>query len=384
MALTPRERVLLALSHEEPDRVPIVLGASNATSLQMGAYRRLKAHLGIQAPDCYLYDWPELGTAALDEQTLQHLQSDVRGVQDRFPQAVLERNAALPPQAPRFDDWGVGRTQIQEGVWFPSIHPLAEATAPEDLERYPWPDMNDPQRVAHVHEQAQRLANEGRYAILGVPWLLFPFERAIALQGMEKFLVNMVRHPDFAQALLLKVADLCRTLMGHFLEAMGENIDIIKIGDDLGGQNGLLISPALYRRMLKPIHADYIAFIKQRTRAKVFFHSDGDIFDLLDDLVEIGVDILNPLQTTAGKMANLAELKRRYGKNLVFCGGIDTQRLLPFGSPQEVRQEVRRVIEHLAPGGGYFLAAVHTILDDTPPKNILAMVEAALEFGRYR
>ncbi len=229
---------------------------------------------------------------------------------------------------------GVGRTQIQEGVWSPSIHPLAEATAPEDLERYPWPDMNDPQRVAHVHEQAQRLANEGRYAILGVPWLLFPFERAIALQGMEKFLVNMVRHPDFAQALLLKVADLCRTLMGHFLEAIGENIDIIKIGDDLGGQNGLLISPALYRRMLKPIHADYIAFIKQRTRAKVFFHSDGDIFDLLDDLVEIGVDILNPLQTTAGKMANLAELKRRYGKNLVFCGGIDTQRLLPFGSPQ--------------------------------------------------
>jgi len=142
-----------------------------------------------------------------------------------------------------------------------------------------------------------------------------------------------------------------------------------------------MISPRMYRRILKPIHADYIAFIKERTKAKVFFHTDGDVFDLIDDFVEIGIDILNPIQTAAGKMADLAGLKQRYGKNLVLCGAVDTQRVLPYGTPETVRQEVRRVLEILAPGGGYMLASVHTIMDEVPPENILAMVDAAAEFG---
>ena len=138
----------------------------------------------------------------------------------------------------------------------------------------------------------------------------------------------------------------------------------------------LLISPQMYRRILKPIHADYIAFIKERTTAKIFFHTDGDVFDLLDDFVEIGIDILNPIQTSAGKMAHLPALKRRFGRDLSFCGAIDTQQLLPFGTPAQVRQEVRRVIQALGSGGGYLLAAVHTIGDQVPPENILAMVDA--------
>jgi len=139
----------------------------------------------------------------------------------------------------------------------------------------------------------------------------------------------------------------------------------------------------MYRRLLKPVHADFIAFIKKHTRAKVFLHSDGDIFGVLDDLVEIGVDILNPIQTSAGKMGNLAELKRRYGHNLVFCGAIDSQHILPYGTPQQVREEVRRVIGLLGSGGGYMLAAVHTMMNEVPAENILAMVDAALEFGTY-
>jgi uroporphyrinogen decarboxylase len=243
--------------------------------------------------------------------------------------------------------------------------------------------MDDPTRVAHVAAEAAALAADGGYAIMATPWLLFPLERAFAMQGMDTFLMNLALYPDFAEALLWKIESLCKTLMGHFLEALGDNVDIIKIGDDLGTQESLLMSPAMYRSILKPVHADYIDFIKQRTEAALFFHTDGDVFPLIDDFVEMGVDILNPIQTSAGKMANLAELKFRWGDQLTFCGAIDTHRILPTGTPEEVRDEVRRVIEILGPGGGYMVSSVHTVMDDVPPENILAMVDAVEEFGKY-
>jgi uroporphyrinogen decarboxylase len=378
MPLTPRERVLTALNHEQPDRPPIIIGTSNTTTIKMKAYQRLKEHLGLQAEDRYLYDWPELGSALLDEPVLERLHGDARGVWDRLPEEVYRRNAARPAHSNYIDDWGSGAMEIEPGVWFPGVHPLAEANTIEALEAYPWPDMNDPYRVAHVREAAQKLRQEDQYAVIATPWLLFPFERAFAMQGMDRFLYNMAVKPDFAEALLKKHAELCKTLMGHFLAELGDNVDIVKIGDDLGMQDRLMISPRMYRRILKPIHADYIAFIKERTQAKLFFHTDGDVFDLIDDFIEIGVDILNPIQTAAGKMANLAELKARFGKNLVFCGAVDTQRILPFGKPDEVRQEVRRVLDVLSPGGGYMLASVHTIMEEVPPENILAMVDAVV------
>jgi len=383
MPLTPRQRVLMALNHEEPDRVPIIIGTSNTTTVKIGSYRRLKSLLGIERPDRFIYDWPELGSADLDEAGLERLHGDARGVLDRFPAGICERNSRRPPHSPFIDDWGSGSIEIAPGNWSPGVHPMAEATALEEIERYPWPDMDDPTRVAHVRERARALAKESRYAIIGTPWLLFPLERAFAMQGMDRFMMNLARRPEFARALLEKIAELCKQLMGHFLDELGEDVDIIKIGDDLGMQDRLLISPKMYRQVLKPIHADYIAFIRQRTPAKVFFHTDGDVFDLMDDFVEIGIDILNPIQTSAGKMANLVELKRRYGRNLVFCGAVDSQRVLPSGTPDEVRQEVRRVINLLGPGGGYMLASVHTIMDDVPPENILAMVDEAVESGRY-
>jgi uroporphyrinogen decarboxylase len=260
---------------------------------------------------------------------------------------------------------------------------MADATTIEAIERYPWPDMDDPSRVAHVRDAAARLAADGRYAILATPWLLFPFERAFAMLGLEQFLMNLAIPPEFAEALLRRIAEQCKTLMGHFLDALGDNVDMIKIGDDLGTEQSLLMLPAMYRRILKPIHADYIAFIRQRTGAKVFFHTDGDVFDLLDDLVEIGVDILNPVQSGSGKLGNLAEAKRRFGARLAFCGAIDTQHVLPHGTPDDVRAEVRRAIGTLGPGGGYLLAAVHTIMNEVPPENVLAMADAAVEFGGY-
>ncbi len=381
--MKPKERVLCALQHEEPDRVPIVIGISNATGIHIQAFRRLKTILEVEAPERFLYDWPELGAAAVDETILERLHCDVRGVYDRMPQAVQQRNRTRPPHTPYIDDWGIGQKEVGPDAWYPAIHPLCEAETLEALDTYPWPDMRDPYRFEDAIHQARRLHAEGKYAILGVPWLMFPLERAFALQGLDRFLYHLAANTDFALALLQKTTALCKELMEGFLCAIGKYIDLIKVGDDLGMQDRLLISPQMYRRLIKPFHADYIAFIKAKTSAKIFFHSDGDVFDIIDDFVEIGIDVLNPIQTSAGKMANLAELKKRYGKHLCFCGGIDTQRLLPRATPEQVRQEVRNVIRTLAPGGGYMLAAVHTIPAETPPENILAMVDAAEAYGRY-
>jgi len=384
--MTSKERVLTALAHEEADRVPLIIGQTNATSIKMRPYRALKALLGASSAleaDRYIYDWPELGTALPDEATLERLGSDARSVLDAFPSRVREAARARPEHSPFLDDWGTGNLEIEGGAWYPGIHPMATMRGLGDIESYPWPDMDDPSRVAHVRLEAESLAAAGRYAIIGCPWLLFPFERALAMQGMDVFLENMLLEPDFSQALLWRIEGLCKTLIGHFLDECGDRIDIIKIGDDLGAQENLMISPSTYRQMLKPVHADLIAFIKSRTKARIFFHSDGDIFDLVPDLVEIGVDILNPIQSGAGRMSDLGLLKKTYGKSLSFCGAIDTQRVLPYGTPDQVRAEVRRVIGLLGGGGGYLLAAVHTVMDEVPAANILAMCDAVREFGAY-
>jgi uroporphyrinogen decarboxylase len=382
--MTSRERVLTTIQHEEPDRVPLVIGVSNATGIKMQPYRGIKDITGIQAPDNYLYDWPELGTAEIDEATMCRLHSDVRGVLDLEPEQTRKRNREREPHSDCIDSWGSGQSEVKPGHWYPGVHPLPEARAVEELDAYQgWPDMSDPTRIAHVREAARRLADENRFAIMATPWLLFPFERAHAMQGLEKFLLNMAIEPEFARAMLEKISVYCKQLMGRFLAELGDNVDIIKIGDDLGTEKSLLISPRMYREILKPIHADFIDFIKARTRAKIFFHSDGDVAPLIEDFIEIGVDILNPIQTSAGSMADLASLKKRFGSNIVFCGAIDSQNILPHGSTDEVRNEVRRVMQILGPGGGCMIGAVHTVMNDVPPENVLAMVDAVEEFGSY-
>jgi uroporphyrinogen decarboxylase len=383
MSLTPRERVLATINHEEPDRVPIVIGVSNATGMKMKPYKELKEITGIEAPDDYIYQWPELGTALIDEETMNRLHSDVRGVLDLEPAHIRERNKSRDPHSPYLSSWGNGQVEIEPGIWFPGTHPLIEATSLDDIEKYAWPDPNDPTRFAHVKAEAQKLADENQFAIVATPWLLFPFERAFGLQGMDTFLTNMALRPDFAKALLEKNAEICKSLADNFLREIGDNIDIIKIGDDLGTQDSLMISPKMYREVLKPIHADLIAYIKERTSAKVLFHTDGDVFPLIEDFIEVGVDILNPIQTSAGKMANLEELKKQFGKRIVFCGGVDTNHVLPAGTVDEVREEVKRVINTLGVGGGLMISSVHTIMNDVSAENILAMVDAVEEFGTY-
>jgi len=383
MSLTPRERVLATINHEVPDRVPLIMGVSNATGIKMKPYRELKQLIGVEAADNYIYQWPELGTAEIDEETMLRLRVDVRAVLDLESAENRARNQTREPHSTYISSWGTGQEEVKPGEWYPGVHPLADANTLAEIENYPWPDMSDPTRVAHVKAQAQKLADENQYAIMATPWLLFPLERAFGLQGMGNFLTNLALYPDFARALLKKNTELCKTMMGNFLNAIGDNIDIIKIGDDLGTQESLLMSPKMYRDILKPLHADLIAYTKERTHARVLFHTDGDVQPLIDDFVEIGIDILNPIQTSAGKMSDLAGLKQRFGKRIIFCGGIDTHQVLPHGSVEEVRQEVRRVIEIMGPDGGYMVASVHTVMNDVPAENILAMADAVEEFGYY-
>jgi uroporphyrinogen decarboxylase len=177
--------------------------------------------------------------------------------------------------------------------------------------------------------------------------------------------------------------DLHKARLRVFLDEVGEYLDMIEIPDDLAMQDRLFMSPRTYREMIKPYHAEYFAFIKEYTEAKILYHCCGNIYPLIDDLIEIGIDVLNPVQVSAGDMGDTAKLKHEFGGQLAFCGGIDTQSVLPFGTPEDVRAEVRKRIRDLAPGGGYLLAAVHSIQNDVPAENIVAMFQSAQELGRY-
>jgi uroporphyrinogen decarboxylase len=180
------------------------------------------------------------------------------------------------------------------------------------------------------------------------------------------------------------VRDLRLMLAGlnGFLEAGGDLLDLAAMGDDLGTQTAPLISPKMYRALVKPRHAELFALVKARSPAKVFFHTCGNVYPLIGDLVEAGIGVLNPVQVSAAAMGDTARLKRQFGARLSFCGAIDTHRVLPSGTPAEVREEVRRVIEIMGPGGGYLVSSVHTMMDDVPPENIVAMVDAVEELGR--
>ncbi len=381
--MTSRERVRTALDHREPDQVPFIFGVDLTTGIMRRAYRSLAGLLGFETEERYMYgNWRELGDARVDEEILRRLGSDGRGVWDRKPASVEARNVHRGPDQPYVDEFGVGQIETGPEQWYPGIPPLRESTL-EALDRFVWPDVDDPSCFQDVEQRIAALAEENEFAIFAAPWLISPFERAMQLQGMERLLTNIILEPDFTAALLEKLTNYLIRYLVNFLKIIKDRADVVILADDLGTQNGLLISPETYRQMLKPFHAQLIQTVKERSGAKVFFHSDGDIFDLIDDLVEIGVDILNPIQTSAGKMANLNALKARYGSRLSFCGGIETQSILTKGSPTDVIAEVRNVIQSLGTGGGYLVAAVHTITNDVPPQNILAMAQAVEQFGQY-
>jgi uroporphyrinogen decarboxylase len=258
--------------------------------------------------------------------------------------------------------------------------PLAEATV-SDVESHPWPDPLDPGRYEGLAEEVEHLYKNTPYALLGDCGFKNFFEICWSLMGMERALIDLVADQGFYRAVFDKLFEINTAATKRFLEITGPYLTAIRTSDDLATQDSLLMSPRTYRQLIKPYHTRYFALIKEWTDAKIFFHTCGNVVPLLDDLVEAGIEVLNPVQATTWD--DPAKVKARYGDRISFWGGIDSQRVLPYGTPEEVREQVRLRIQQFGPRGGYVAGSVHLMQADVPPQNVIAMSEAVRELGVY-
>lgn len=365
----------MALNHEAPDRVPMDLGGRQ-TTLMIPAYDRLKTYLGYSDIPTQIMShiWQ---TAYIDEKILRHFSIDCRHIRPK--------NKAFAPQQPFpeeevfIDSWGVGR-KISGGYANLCKHPLQKASSLEDIENHPWPDPDEEFDYAGLRDHAQQLHEEGEYALVGC--MGSPgntYEQAWYIRGLSEFFLDMGMRKDMAHAILRKVVDHRKRNAELYLNEVGEFLDVIQVADDLGSQTTSLMSPDMYREIIKPYQAELIAHIKKFTNAKIYHHSCGSIVNLLDDMIEIGIEILNPVQATAVGMES-DKLKKRFGDKLTFWGAIDTFEVLPNGSVADVKAEVKKRIADLGTNGGYVLGSVHNMQLDVPPENVEAMFETALSF----
>ncbi len=370
-SMTHRERVLTALRHEQPDRVPLELGSTIDSSIVMAAYERLKAHLGVTAPNVIINQMMQ--TAKVDEPVLQALDIDVRAV---LPGPPDRGGDVFFPDGSYRDEWGVVRVRSAGGIYYDQLQfPLAGDISLQDILNYPWPDPTDEGRVRGLKEQARHITQElGCAAVLNLPSAFV--HQSQYLRGFADWYMDLAANHKLAEALFDAILEVRLAICEKQLREVGQEVDVLLGSDDLGLQNGLMMSPETYRKLIKPRHKRYFDLMHQLSPAKVLFHTCGSVVDIIDDLIEIGVDILNPVQVTAKGM-DPARLKARYGDRLSFWGAIDTQHVLPHGSVEDVKREVELRIEQLGRGGGYVLGAVHNIQPDVPVENILAMFEHA-------
>ncbi len=373
-----KERVLTALNHEEPDRVPIDLGGRQ-TTFMADTYERFKAHLGLNdiTTKMLSHKWQ---TVFVDESILRRFSIDCRHI--RPPMKIEpEFCETAGAQTTFLDEWGVKRI-IDAGYASIIEYPLQTATL-ETLETYPWPNPAEIIDYSGLRSRAQALYDEGQYAIvgeMGSPGNIF--EQSWYLRGLSEFFLDLVDNKDFAHALMSKITEIRKLNAKLFLDEVGEYLDVFQLADDLAMQNGPYMSPELYREMIKPYQVELFQYVKSLTPAKIYYHSCGSVVRLLDDLIDLGVDILNPVQVSADGMET-DKLKKRFGEKLCFWGAMDTTGILPNGSVDDVRNEAKRIIHDLAPGGGFVLASVHNLQPDIPPQNIVAMFETALQYGAY-
>jgi len=379
--MTHRERLLTALSHREPDRVPVDLGGTYATGITVRAYENLKRHLGLQHPTLLMRKWSEI--AKTDESVLQSLDVDTRVIMPRADPGWVEgwREKVLP-DGTSLDEWGVPRIKPPDGFWFISHSPLAGDKSLDDLERYPWPDPHDRDRFQGLKEQAAFLRKTTDCALI----TMFPrpfVSLSQFLRGYNDWFTDLILNREFIETMMEKILQICLGIGRHLLEAVGDEVDCVFVHDDLGTTDSLMMSPQMYREMIKPRHKQIFDLIRNMTRAKIIYHCDGAIHPLIQDFIDIGVDVLNPVQVSA-KGLDTDTLKQEFGDHLSFWGGIDTNYVLPKGTVEEVKDEVKKRINHLAKGGGYVVASVHNILDEVPPENVVAMLNTAVEYGKYR
>jgi len=376
--MNSRERLLTALNHQEPDRIPFDLGSTQVTGIHVIAYRRLREYLGLPQVEPAICDEVQ-GLALPDDDVVEKLGVDVRGL---FPLNSHNWNVTAMDAGDNWeyhDEWGLTQHKPKpDGLYFSVVKsPLDRpGLTADDVHDYAWPDTGDPQRIAGLRDLAAAYRAQGQAVMIkGV--LAGIFEMSQRVRGMQNIMIDLASNEGLACAFLDKMVELKIKFWEMALPPLGDLVDVISEADDYGTQTSQLISPRMFRKIFKPRLQTLLARIHQLAPgAKLFFHSDGNIRPILPDLIEIGVDILNPIHITATGMEPGA-LKRDFGKDVCFWGGgVETQSVLPFGTPQEVQDNVRRNVEALAPGGGYVFNTIHNIQADVPPQNIVAMVEA--------
>jgi uroporphyrinogen decarboxylase len=365
--MNPRERALAALNHQEPDRVPIDLGATIVTTITRTAYDNLRAYLGMPSDLAPNISHRQMDTVYPKEDLLQRYEVDFRPVHMQGPWYFETRE--LPEEESFYDEYGL---KWKKASYYYDVveRPLAGIETLADLEKYSWPDPHDPGRVAGLREEARLLYETSPYLVVADIMCLGPLEGACFLRGYDNFAIDLIANPTLAHAILDKITDMSIGLWDAYLSQVGDSVHVVCQGDDLGTQRGLFISPEMYRKFVKPCHRRMVDFIRSKTDAKIFMHSCGSVYDVLPDLVDVGVQILNPIQRSAAKM-DITLLKKEFGRDLVLWGGgIDVQQVLPYASLQEIEDDVKRTLDIVTPGGGYVFVPSHNIQADVTPDRI--------------
>lgn len=372
--MTPRERVVRTINLEKPDRIPKDIGSTNCTTIALKAYDDLKKELNVTAENEFIMR--NFQIVHVHEEVLQTLNIDTRGIigkptKNEVKEKIDERTY--------ISDWGITYHMPEGGLYYDMIENPLKGAGLEELKNFEWPVADDPARVDGLKQYTAMRKKENRYALIGDMVETGIFEPCWYLRGFEDFLMDLIINKEFAHALMESMVTLQIERYEYFLDEVGEFLDIVFVGDDLATSETTIISPELYREMVKPYQKRYFDALKSMTDAKLMYHSCGNIIDFIDDLIELGVDILNPVQVNAKGMDS-KELKKKFGDRLCFWGGIDTSRVLPQGREEDVEEEVKQRIEDFGPEG-YVLCAVHDIQPDVPGKNTIAMFRAGDKYG---
>jgi uroporphyrinogen decarboxylase len=359
-----------ALDFREPDRVPIDNGGV-VTGMHEVAYRNLLEYLGIE-DEIVIYDGVQR-LALVCEQVLRELGVDTRYIMANPPSFWKYREN---PDGSWVDEFGSG--YVRSEYYCDYLHPVLANATLEDLKRYRFPDPRDQARFEGLKEKAEGQYNNTGYALVGsqLPNL---FYTGWVLRGMEQFMVDVVTDRAFADELMDRIVDWHIAFMDRYLDEIGDYIEYQWVGDDWGVQHGQLISTAMFREVVAPRFRKIIDFIKSKTRAKVCYHTCGSTAWVMEDLIDLGVDIVQPLQANADGNDPVS-LKREFGGRMVFHGNTDNQGTF-HRSREEVIADALYRLRHLAPGGGYIFSSGHNIQANMPPENILALFETARTYG---
>lgn len=375
--MTPRERFAAAMNHQPTDRVLIDMG-KQVGALHKFEYQRLYEHLDRpQWMQNHHNILDKMGqTVVPDEALLQKFGVDFRWL---IPKWVGIREFETDGRKGYYDMWGTTFSQMEDYFAITDT-PLKQGTF-EELEQHPWPDPENPEMFAGLGELAKHLHDTTDYVIGADGIKGGILQTCLWLRGYENFFMDLAMNKAYADALLDKVLDLfCRMYTAYF-NVVGPYAHLVYITDDLGTQASLLMSPKMFREQIKPKFKAFNDHLKSLSDAKIMFHSDGAIDPLIEDLIEIGVDILNPVQTSTKGLEDTQALKQQYGDRLCFHGAIDVQQVMPNAGVDEIRTEVIRRIRDLGENGGYILAPCHNIGHDIPVENVLALFEAAQAYG---